>query len=71
MATGSILWQQKLMKIPLEGSTSSFNGKLLYRPPRDHRSHVYEFLWRPRPPSFLTAEKEEEIAKNLKIYRKK
>jgi len=27
--------------------------------------------WRPRPPSFLTAEKEEEIAKTLKKYSKK
>lgn len=30
-----------------------------------------QFLWRPRPASFLTAEKEEEIAKNLKKYSKK
>ena len=30
-----------------------------------------QFLWRPRPPSFLSAEKEEEIAKNLKKYSKK
>ncbi|KAI3905116.1 hypothetical protein MKX01_017362 [Papaver californicum] len=46
----------------------SFNGKLLYRHSRDH---LYQFLWRPRPPSFLTAEKEDEIAKNLKKYSKK
>ncbi|PIA45848.1 hypothetical protein AQUCO_01600232v1 [Aquilegia coerulea] len=46
----------------------SFNGKLLYRVPRDH---FYQFLWRPRPASLLTAEKEEEIAKNLKKYSKK
>ncbi|XXG83222.1 hypothetical protein AAC387_Pa10g1024 [Persea americana] len=46
----------------------SFNGKLLYRIPRDH---FYQFLWRPRPPSLLTPEKEEEIAKNLKKYSKK
>lgn len=46
----------------------SFNGKLLYRIPKDH---FYQFLWRPRPPSFLSAEKEEEIAKNLKKYSKK
>ncbi|XP_010245655.1 PREDICTED: eukaryotic translation initiation factor 3 subunit B-like [Nelumbo nucifera] len=46
----------------------SFNGKLLYRIPRDH---FCQFLWRPRPPSFLSAEKEEEIAKNLKKYSKK
>lgn len=30
-----------------------------------------QFLWRPRPPSLLSAEKEEEIAKNLKKYSKK
>ncbi|XP_010933521.1 eukaryotic translation initiation factor 3 subunit B [Elaeis guineensis] len=46
----------------------SFNGKLLYRIPKDH---FYQFLWRPRPPSLLSAEKEEEIAKNLKKYSKK
>lgn len=28
-------------------------------------------MWRPRPPSFLSPEKEEEIAKNLKKYSKK
>lgn len=32
---------------------------------------VCQFLWRPRPPSFLSPEKEEEIAKNLKKYSKK
>ncbi|KAK1262156.1 Eukaryotic translation initiation factor 3 subunit B [Acorus gramineus] len=46
----------------------SFHGKLLYRLPRDH---FIQFLWRPRPPSLLTVEKEEEIAKNLKKYSKK
>ncbi|KAL4201949.1 hypothetical protein AMTRI_Chr02g218500 [Amborella trichopoda] len=46
----------------------SFHGKLLYRISRDH---FYQFLWRPRPPSFLTPDKEEEIAKNLKKYSKK
>ena len=30
-----------------------------------------QFLWRPRPPSFLSPEKEEEISKNLKKYSKK
>ncbi|KAK9113960.1 hypothetical protein Syun_020757 [Stephania yunnanensis] len=30
-----------------------------------------QFLWRPRPPSLLSPEKEEEIAKNLKKYSKK
>ncbi|MCH85443.1 eukaryotic translation initiation factor 3 subunit B-like, partial [Trifolium medium] len=46
----------------------SFNGKHLYRILKDS---LYQFLWRPRPASFLTAEKEEEIAKNLKKYSKK
>ncbi|KAK4379539.1 hypothetical protein RND71_001401 [Anisodus tanguticus] len=46
----------------------SFNGKLLYRILKDH---FFQFLWRPRPPSFLSKEKEEEIAKNLKKYSKK
>ncbi|CAH1448148.1 unnamed protein product [Lactuca virosa] len=46
----------------------SFNGKLLYRILKDH---FFQFLWRPRPPSFLSPEKEEEILKNLKKYSKK
>lgn len=32
---------------------------------------LLQFLWRPRPPSFLSPEKEEEILKNLKKYSKK
>ncbi|KAI3676754.1 hypothetical protein L1987_86370 [Smallanthus sonchifolius] len=31
----------------------------------------FNFLWRPRPPSLLSPEKEEEIFKNLKKYSKK
>ncbi|GFZ00756.1 eukaryotic translation initiation factor 3B-2 [Actinidia rufa] len=46
----------------------SFNGKLLYRIMKDH---FFQFLWRPRPPSFLSPEKEEEVFKNLKKYSKK
>lgn len=46
----------------------SFNGKLLYRILKDH---FFQFLWRPRPPTLLSPEKEEEIAKNLKKYSKK
>lgn len=34
-------------------------------------SCLLQYLWRPRPPSFLSKEKEEEIAKNLKRYSKK
>ncbi|GAB2216124.1 hypothetical protein Droror1_Dr00023892 [Drosera rotundifolia] len=46
----------------------SFNGNLLYRILKDH---LFQFSWRPRPPAFLSPEKEEEIAKNLKKYSKK
>ncbi|GAA0145959.1 hypothetical protein Leryth_013162 [Lithospermum erythrorhizon] len=46
----------------------SFHGKLLYRILRDH---FFQYLWRPRPPTLLTPEKEEEVAKNLKKYSKK
>lgn len=46
----------------------SFNGKLLYRLSRDR---FFQFLWRPRPPTLLTAEDEMEIAKNLRKYSKK
>ncbi|KAF8380666.1 hypothetical protein HHK36_028156 [Tetracentron sinense] len=57
----------------------SFNGKLLYRIPRDHFLQfwglafllILQFSWRPRPLSFLSAEKEEEIAMDLKKYSKK
>ncbi|GAB2216127.1 hypothetical protein Droror1_Dr00023895 [Drosera rotundifolia] len=46
----------------------SFNGNLLYRILKDH---FFQFSWRPSPPSSLSPEKEEEIAKNLKKYSKK
>ncbi|KAE8683324.1 Phosphoethanolamine N-methyltransferase 3 [Hibiscus syriacus] len=46
----------------------SFNGKLLYWRLKDQ---FFQFLWRRRPPSFLTPEKDEVIAKNLKKYNKK
>ncbi|XP_057432463.1 eukaryotic translation initiation factor 3 subunit B-like [Lotus japonicus] len=46
----------------------SFSGKHLYRIMKDH---FFQFSWRARPPSFLTPEKEEEIANNLKKYSKK
>ncbi|KAG0491991.1 hypothetical protein HPP92_005389 [Vanilla planifolia] len=32
---------------------------------------LQQFQWRPRPSSLLSPEKEEEIVKNLKEYRKK
>lgn len=43
----------------------SFNGKLLYSMPRDR---FQQLSWRPRVPSLLSKEKEEEIRKNLKDY---
>ncbi|KAL5698724.1 Eukaryotic translation initiation factor 3 subunit B [Ranunculus cassubicifolius] len=46
----------------------SFIGKLLYGQPRDQ---FHQFLWRPRPASYLTPEKEAEIIKDLKNYGKK
>eukprot|EP00959_Pyramimonas_sp_CCMP1952_P151153 3163365-Pyramimonas_sp.AAC.1 len=46
----------------------SFNGRLLYRTPRDR---FFQFLWRPRIPSLLSEEQEEEIKRNLKTYSKK
>ncbi|KAI3831845.1 hypothetical protein MKX03_022217 [Papaver bracteatum] len=46
----------------------SFTGKLLYKISKDH---FHQFLWRPRPPSLLTSEMEENISKNLDEYSKK
>lgn len=46
----------------------SFQGKLLYQTPRDR---FLQFLWRPRPPSLLPHEKEQEVVKNLRKYSKK
>ncbi|CAI9297667.1 unnamed protein product [Lactuca saligna] len=45
----------------------SFYGKLLYCVLKDH---FFQFLWRPRW-QFLSPEKEEEIARNMKEYSKK
>ncbi|KAJ7527924.1 hypothetical protein O6H91_16G076300 [Diphasiastrum complanatum] len=46
----------------------SFQGKLIYRLPRDR---FFQFLWRPRPPTLLSPEEEAEIARNLKKYSKR
>eukprot|EP01113_Clastostelium_recurvatum_P008365 TRINITY_DN1393_c0_g1_i1.p1 TRINITY_DN1393_c0_g1~~TRINITY_DN1393_c0_g1_i1.p1 ORF type:complete len:726 (-),score=245.42 TRINITY_DN1393_c0_g1_i1:13-2079(-) len=45
----------------------TFSGKNLTKVLRDR---FFQFLWRPRPPSFLTKEKEADIKKNLKSYSK-
>ena len=43
----------------------SFQGKLLHT----HREAKFlQFLWRPRPPSLLSKDKEKEIRKNLAEY---
>jgi translation initiation factor 3 subunit B len=46
----------------------SFNGRLLYNLPKDR---FQQLSWRPRVPSLLPKEKEEEIKKNLKEYSKR
>ncbi|KAF8067212.1 R1 [Scenedesmus sp. PABB004] len=46
----------------------SFNGKLLYTLPKDR---FMQLSWRPRVPSLLPKEKEEEIKKNLKEYSRR
>jgi translation initiation factor 3 subunit B len=40
----------------------SFQGRLLHKVLKEK---FYQFLWRPRPPSLLSEEKEKEIRKNL------
>jgi len=46
----------------------SFKGDQLNKLMKDK---FYQFLWRPRPPSLLPPEKEEEIKSKLKDYTKK
>mmetsp|Transcript_27692 Transcript_27692/g.46371 ORF Transcript_27692/g.46371 Transcript_27692/m.46371 type:complete len:374 (+) Transcript_27692:69-1190(+) len=46
----------------------AFNGRLLYRTPRDR---FFQFLWRPRIATLLSEEDEEEIKSKLKTYSKK
>merc|ERR1711998_660740 len=46
----------------------SFQGKLIYH---YTKSKFFQFLWRPRPPSMLSKEKEKEIRKNLAEYSKR
>ncbi|ESQ54011.1 hypothetical protein EUTSA_v10027018mg, partial [Eutrema salsugineum] len=43
----------------------SFCGKLLYQTLKEQ---LFQFSWRPRPPSLLSNQKEEEVEKNLKQY---
>ena len=46
----------------------SFAGQLLYRA---ERNRFFQFQWRPRPPSLLSAERRRAVAKNLRHYSKK
>ncbi|KAG2244272.1 hypothetical protein Bca52824_093869 [Brassica carinata] len=43
----------------------SLYGKLLYRTLKEQ---VFQFSWRPRPPSLLSEEKEKEVKMNLRQY---
>lgn len=46
----------------------TFKGDVVHKVLKDQ---FYDFQWRPRPPSLLSAEKEAEIRKNLKNYAAK
>ena len=46
----------------------AFAGKVLLRVAKDK---FFQFLWRPRPPSLLSPEKEKEIRKKLPEYSKR
>lgn len=46
----------------------SFSGKQLTAAPKER---LFQFAWRPRLPSLLSAEKEAEIVKNLRTYTKR
>mmetsp|Transcript_7434 Transcript_7434/g.24695 ORF Transcript_7434/g.24695 Transcript_7434/m.24695 type:complete len:720 (+) Transcript_7434:103-2262(+) len=46
----------------------SFNGRLIYKALHDG---LYQFIWRPRLASLLTAEAEQDIFSNLKKYQKR
>ncbi|KAJ4899113.1 eukaryotic translation initiation factor 3B-2 [Raphanus sativus] len=43
----------------------SLYGKLLYRTLKEQ---VFQFAWRPRPPSLLSEQKEKEVKRNLRQY---
>jgi len=45
----------------------TFAGKVVHKVMRDR---FFQLLWRPRPPSYLSAQKEADVRKNLKIYSK-
>lgn len=46
----------------------SFSGQPLYKTSHDR---FFQLLWRPRPPSLLSEEKQREIVKNLRKYSKR
>lgn len=46
----------------------SFQGTPLYRM---QKQNFYQFEWRPRPPSLLTAEEQKDVVKNIKEKRRK
>ncbi|KAG5034146.1 hypothetical protein JHK87_009056 [Glycine soja] len=52
------------------GREITFSAKSAKGDPHGNKGN-HAFLWRPRPPSPLSPEKEEEMSKNLKKYSKK
>lgn len=68
--TGRYVATSVTSSVPMENGFNmwSFNGKMQYRAPRDR---FFQFLWRPRPPTLLSAEQEREIQANLKKYGKR
>lgn len=46
----------------------SFSGQPMYKVSKER---MFQFAWRPRPPTLLSADKQKEVAKNLKQYSKR
>ena len=63
VTTSVSAWSQQQMENGY--NVWSFQGKLIHKVLKDR---FYQFLWRPRPPSLLSKEKEEYIRKHLREY---
>ena len=58
--------------MPAWESTGGRSPQHLPPPPaRSTRDRFFQFAWRPRPPSLLSAERQREVAKNLRQYQKR
>eukprot|EP00005_Dracoamoeba_jomungandri_P006446 CAMPEP_0174261634 /NCGR_PEP_ID=MMETSP0439-20130205/11667_1 /TAXON_ID=0 /ORGANISM="Stereomyxa ramosa, Strain Chinc5" /LENGTH=705 /DNA_ID=CAMNT_0015346141 /DNA_START=76 /DNA_END=2193 /DNA_ORIENTATION=+ len=65
LATSTSYWRYQLDN----GWTIwTFQGKQICKVTKDK---FFQFAWRPRPPTLLSEEKQEEIKKNIKVYAKK